>query len=118
MKGNSDKKAIGKAVITYLGKQVGRGFVSPAPLTSSASPKITFKWSEECQCAFESTKALLCGAPILAAPHFSRPFELDVDASASGAGAVLLQEDDRGIDHPVGYFSKKFKKTPVALQHD
>lgn len=37
-------------------------------------------------------------------------FKLELDASALGAGAVLLQEDKYGIDHPVCYFSKKFKK--------
>ena len=31
-----------------------------------------------------------------------------VDASDVGSGAVLLQEDDKGIDHPVSYFSYKF----------
>lgn len=35
---------------------------------------------------------------------------MEVHASAHGAGAVLLQEDDCGIDHPVCYFSKKFNK--------
>ena len=33
-----------------------------------------------------------------------------VDASDVGAGSVLLQEDDNGVDHPVCYFSKKFDK--------
>ena len=33
-----------------------------------------------------------------------------VDASDVGAGSVLLQEDDNGVDHPVCYFSKKFNK--------
>lgn len=47
---------------------------------------------------------------MLAAPNFTRPFKLEVDASALGPGAVLLQEDEYGIDHPVCYFSKKFKK--------
>lgn len=42
------------------------------------------------------------------APNFSKPFKLAVDASNVGAGAVLLQEDDQAIDHPVCYFSKKF----------
>ncbi|XP_033962820.1 uncharacterized protein [Pseudochaenichthys georgianus] len=34
----------------------------------------------------------------------------DVDASGSGAGAVLLQEGDGGVSHPVCYFSTKFKR--------
>lgn len=44
------------------------------------------------------------------APNFERPFLLAVDASAYGAGAVLLQEDIKGIEHPVSYFSKKFNR--------
>ena len=32
------------------------------------------------------------------------------DASNVGIGAVLLQEDNNGIDHPVCYLSMKFKK--------
>lgn len=47
---------------------------------------------------------------MLIAPNFSFPFKIDVDASATGAGAVLLQEDQHGVDHPVCYFSKKFLK--------
>lgn len=81
-----------------------------APLTNLVSPLIPFVWSSDCQSAFESAKALLCSAPVLAAPDFTRPFKLEVDASACGAGAVLLQEDGRSIDHPVSYFSKKFVK--------
>ncbi len=59
---------------------------------------------------FKAAKDLLCHAPVLSAPNFDLPFKLQVDASATGAGAVLLQEDSRGIDHPVCYFSKKFSK--------
>lgn len=46
--------------------------------------------------------------PVLSSPNFALLFKLEVDASAVGAGAVLLQEDGSGIDHPVCYFSKKF----------
>lgn len=53
-------------------------------------------------------KDLLCNAPVLSAPNFEKSFKLQVDASATGAGAVLLQEDEQDIDHPVSYFSKKF----------
>ena len=42
---------------------------------------------------------------VLSAPSFDRPFELAVDASDVAVGAVLLQEDSDGIDHPVCSFS-------------
>ncbi len=50
---------------------------------------------------------LLANAPVLRAPNYERPFLLAVDASAYGAGAVLLQEDVKGIEHPVSYLKKK-----------
>ena len=31
-----------------------------------------------------------------------------MDASDVGIGAVLLQEDSKGVDYPIGYFSHKF----------
>ena len=79
-----------------------------APLTSLHSPKVPFESTIECDTAFGSAKALLCSAPVLVAPNFEKPFNLEVDASMVGAGAVLLQEDDEGLDGPVSYFSRKF----------
>lgn len=81
-----------------------------APLTALTSPLKPFAWSSECQQSFEDLKCLLSCNPVLSAPNFSLPFKLEVDASAVGAGAVLLQEDLQGIDHPVAYFSRKFDK--------
>lgn len=62
----------------------------------------------QCFNAFESIKALLCHAPVPTAPDFERPFQLEVDASAVGAGAVLLQDDSDGVEHPLIFFSQKF----------
>jgi len=47
---------------------------------------------------------------VLKAPDFTKPFKfkLMVDASDVGSGAVLLQEGDKGIDHPVCYYLYKF----------
>ena len=67
-----------------------------------------FDWTPVCQSAFEKVKALLTSSPVLAAPQLDRPFKLHVDASQVGAGAVLLQEDEQGIDRPVSFFSRKF----------
>ncbi len=81
-----------------------------APLTDLLSPKRPFQWSEKCQRSFENAKSLLANAPVLVTPNFEKRFLLAVDASAYGAGAVLLQEDCNGIEHPVSYFSKKFNR--------
>lgn len=85
-----------------------RNFASVvSPLTDLLSTERVFVWSAACDQAFRAAKDLLCNAPILSAPDFERPFKLEVDASATGAGAVLIQESEMGIDHPVCYFSKK-----------
>lgn len=70
--------------------------------------KVKFEWSSACQRAFENVKGLLVASLVLAAPQLDQLLELQVDASNVGAGAVLMQEDEEGIDHPVAYFSKKF----------
>lgn len=51
---------------------------------------------------------LITEAPVLAAPKFDQPFQLQVDASNIGTGAVLIQKSEEGIDHPVAFFSRKF----------
>ena len=81
-----------------------------APLTNLLKKGKQFIWDFKCQAAFDNLKAVLKSAPILLAPDFDKCFSLAVDASDVGAGAVLLQSDSEGIDHPVCYFSKKFNK--------
>ena len=80
------------------------------PLTNLLKKSTKFKWNNKCQDAFDRQKAILKSAPVLLAPDFDKCFKLAVDASDVGIGAVLLQEDNNGIDHPVCYFSKKFNK--------
>ncbi len=86
-----------------------RNFASVvSPLTDLLSIARVFVWTPACEQAFRAAKDLLCNAPILSAPDFGHPFKLEVDASATGAGAILIQESELGIEHPVCYFSKKF----------
>ena len=80
------------------------------PLTNLLSKRTKFIWDDRCEKAFENVKKILKNYPVLSAPNFKVPFKLAVDASDNAAGAVLLQEDTDGIDHPVCYFSKKFNK--------
>ena len=78
------------------------------PLTNLLHKHREFQWSSENETAFLKVKGILTHHPVLTAPDFTKPFKLAVDASDIRAGTVLLQDDDRGIDHPVCYFSKKF----------
>lgn len=57
------------------------------------SPKSPWKWTEVKQKASEETKQALANAPRLYTPIPGRPFILYTDASDSGLGAVLVQQD-------------------------
>ena len=80
------------------------------PLTFLLGKKAKFVWARECQIAFDKLKGILVNQPVLMAADFSKPFKIATDASDVGVGAVLLQEDEEGVEHPVVYFSKKLNK--------
>ena len=44
------------------------------PLTSITGKKDRYRWSDECQQAFESLKKSLCETPVLSHPDFAKPF--------------------------------------------
>ena len=94
----------------YYRKFCNNFSVKAEPLTNLLGKRVKFIWSDKCQKSFEKLKAILKSAPVLLAPSFNKEFKLAIDASDVGAGSVLLQEDDNGVDHPVCYYSKKFNK--------
>jgi hypothetical protein len=62
------------------------------PLTNLTRKDKCWEWTEECQEAFEKVKHALTNAPVLAPPELGKPFEMVLDASGVGLGAVLLQD--------------------------
>ena len=64
----------------------------------------------QCQEAFDRLKELLASSPILKFPDFKCPFILETDASGSGLGAVLAQEQPDGTTHPIAYASRSLQK--------
>ncbi|MCP4254324.1 MAG: DDE-type integrase/transposase/recombinase, partial [Candidatus Scalindua sp.] len=78
-----------------------------APLTDLLRKDTKFSWSPKCEEAFTATKNILSTYPVLRAPDFNQTFSLAVDASNAGVGAVLLQEDQSKVLHPICYYSKK-----------
>ena len=62
-----------------------------APLTTLLK-KDAFSWTPETTKAFEHIKEVMCLAPVLATPDFTKTFIVECDASRNGIGVVLIQE--------------------------
>lgn len=110
----TDKKAVMRflGMLGYYRRFCPNLATIACPLTALLQKQTKFQWTEECQTAFETLKSLLCESPVLSSPNFQEPFELMVDASDKGAGAVLMQTKGT-LRHPVAYFSKKFNKYEI-----
>jgi hypothetical protein len=50
-------------------------------------------WAEACDEAFKHLKKLLTTSPVPAQPDTTKPFDVYCDASGTGIGGVLMQED-------------------------
>lgn len=82
-----------------------------APITELIKKNVKFEWTEERERAFRSLIKALTSAPVLAAPNYTLPFEIQVDASQMGCGAVLIQKEGDQEDRVIAYMSQKFSDT-------
>ena len=80
------------------------------PLYRLTERTSVFRWTDECQAAFEKLRQRLVTAPVLAYPDYSKPFTLDTDASATGIGGVLSQQDSEGRERVIAYASRVLSK--------
>jgi hypothetical protein len=72
----------GRDFFTKLGPQIR---LSPIPIFGVNN--------EKCENAFQTLKQYLTSAPVLAQPDNSKPYEVYCDASGTGMGCVLMQEN-------------------------
>lgn len=75
----------------YYRRFVPRFSEVAAPLYELLRKGATFEWTKQCDEAFKSIRSTVATAPLLAFPDFNNEFELSVDASDVGLGAVLHQ---------------------------
>ena len=120
-----------KALRTFLGmaqfcdRFIPNFSVLVAPLHQLTRRNVTFRWTEQCQQAFEKVKELLMQYPVLHPPSSNSIFVLETDASDLGSGHCLNALEVSGFitdiqafahsnndkEHIVAYGSKKFDDT-------
>ncbi|XP_073133868.1 uncharacterized protein [Henckelia pumila] len=74
------------------------------PLTSLTQKGVKFVWSDQCEKSFAELKERLMSAPVLAIPEGTGRFVVYTDASKSGLGAVLMQDNK-----VIAYASRQLK---------
>ena len=74
----------------------------------TVDPVFVAKWSDKCNESFENLKHALTTVPILGYADFESPFNVEIDASLDGLGAVLRQEQN-GESVVIAYVSRKLK---------
>ncbi|KAG2759454.1 hypothetical protein Pcac1_g28505 [Phytophthora cactorum] len=79
------------------------------PLSQLLKKEAEWKWTAECQQAFDAVKQGLTEAPILAVADQDRPFHVVCDASDFAIGCALMQHDHEGRDCVVYYQSRLLK---------
>src|SRR5258708_30735733 len=78
-----------------------------------------WSWGTAEQQAFDTLKNAITSAPMLTFPSRSGLFCLEGDASNSPTGAILLQQQEDGLFHPIGFMSKSFSDMEQNYQiHD
>ncbi|KAG3124888.1 hypothetical protein PI124_g22386 [Phytophthora idaei] len=94
---------------TYLCKCVENYAGKIRPLSQLLKKEAEWKWTAECQQAFDAVKQGLTEAPILAVADQDRPFHVVCDAPDFAIGYALMQHDHEGCDRVVYYQSRQLK---------
>lgn len=70
------------------------------------SSQVRINWTKAHQDVLSDLVDALTNPPVMAYPLFDKPFDLHVDASGEGLGAILYQRDDLGVPRVVTYASR------------
>ncbi|KAL9983272.1 hypothetical protein ACROYT_G005418 [Oculina patagonica] len=88
-------------MVTYLSKFIPNMSALTEPLRALLKQEVQWHWEEQQEKALNEIKKVLTSKPVLSYYDVNKPVKLSVDASQSGLGAMLLQDNQ-----PVAYASK------------
>ena len=77
-----------------------------APLTELTKETVKFEWGHAQEEAFRTLKTAIAQGPVLILPDPKLPYVVHTDASGFAVGAVLQQDQGRGLQ-PIAFLSKK-----------
>ncbi|CAC5366467.1 unnamed protein product [Mytilus coruscus] len=92
------------SMVQYMAKFLPDLANDLAPIRELTRKHVPWKWSSECEVAFQRVMKRLTEAPILVNFDVNKEVVLQVDSSKNGLGAVLLQEGK-----PVEFASRTLK---------
>jgi hypothetical protein len=87
-----------------------------APLNELLRKTIVWDWTPRRHESFEKIKATFVTGPVLLIPDYTKPFIIEADASMFTTGAILLQTDSNGEEHPTGYLSSSLNSAERNYQ--
>jgi hypothetical protein len=93
-------------MITYLNRYIPSLSTHTTILRKLTTQDAEFKWTCEEQKCFDHLKHLLTTAPVLAYFDVHKPIVIECDASSTGLGSVLLQDN-----RPIAYASRALTTT-------
>lgn len=77
-----------------------------APLTDLTKDTVKFNWGTEQDTSFRRLKSAIAEGQVLILPNPNLPFVINTDASGFAVGAVLQQDQGKGLQ-PISFMSKK-----------
>ena len=95
--------------LSYYRKFIPNFSKIAAPITRLLRKDSEFRWSDQCISAFRTLKDVLLKDQVLYFPDLNKAYQLEIDASALGFGAILSQEKN-GVMRPIAFASKRANK--------
>ena len=86
------------------------------PLTQLTKKTNKWSWNNSTQHAFDTLKTAFTSAPILNYFNPELPIIIETDASDFAIGAIISQKNEKGLLHPIAFYSHKF--IPAKLNYE